>query len=98
MNLFGWFKKREPDSDDREYVSGPSLSRRAVDSCDEPMDSFFSIRISHDLRILGGRKARMMGLSLGEYMRFLLAQAVDDDEDTMPEIANRNVSRKGGTQ
>jgi hypothetical protein len=98
MSLFGWFKKRESDSDGREYVSDPSLSRRAVDSCDEPMDSFFSMRITNDLRILGGRKARMMGLSLGEYMRFLLAQAVDDDEDTVPNRIDRNVSRKGGTQ
>lgn len=97
MNLFGWFK-REPDSDDREYVSDLSLSRRAVDSCDEPMDGIFSMRISHDLRILGGRKARMMGLSLSEYMRFLLAQAVDDDEDTVPNQTDLRALRKGGAQ
>lgn len=62
------------------------------------MDGIFSMRISHDLRILGGRKARMMGLSLSEYMRFLLAQAVDDDEDTVPKQTDRRVLRKGGTQ
>lgn len=81
---FDLLKKRTPAEQDRR---GADLvfSRRAVDSCADPMDGIFSMRISNDLRVLGGRKARMMGLSLSEYMRFLLAEAVDSDEDTMPE-------------
>lgn len=55
------------------------LSRRAIDSVAEPMEMTFSMRLPHDLRVLGGRKARLMGLSLSEYMRHLLAVAVDMD-------------------
>ena len=40
------------------------FSRHSVDSADEAMDMTFSMRIPHDLRILAGRKARLMGLSL----------------------------------
>ena len=55
------------------------FSRHAVDSTDEAMDMTFSMRIPHDLRILAGRKARLMGLSLSEYTRHLLWRAVDED-------------------
>lgn len=55
------------------------LSRRAIDSADEPMEMTFSMRLPHDLRVLGGRKARLMGLTLSEYMRHLLAVAIDMD-------------------
>ena len=80
-NPFSWFRHQQTDSEPRTFVGDtPRFSRRAVDSCADPMEGIFSMRISHDLRILGGRKARMMGLSLSEYMRFLLAQAVDDDD------------------
>ena len=40
------------------------FSRHAIDSTDEAMDMTFSLRIPHELRILAGRKARLMGLSL----------------------------------
>lgn len=58
-------------------------SRHAIDSTSEAMDQMFSMRLPADLRILGGRKARLMGLSLGEYMRYLLARAVDADEHSL---------------
>ena len=51
------------------------------------------MRIPHDLRILAGRKARLMGLSLSEYTRHLLWRAVD--EDTLPEGEEAKVLRKG---
>lgn len=73
----------EPDDDIQ-------LSRNAIG--DEPMDMTFSMRIPHDLRILGGRKARLMGLSLSEYMRHLLAQAVD--MDTVHGDGEKSVLRK----
>lgn len=69
------------------------FSRHAVDSTDEAMDMTFSMRIPHDLRILAGRKARLMGLSLSEYTRHLLWRAVD--EDTLPEGEEAKVLRKG---
>lgn len=69
------------------------FSRHAVDSTDEAMGMTFSMRIPHDLRILAGRKARPMGLSLSEYTRHLLWRAVD--EDTLPEGGEAKVLRKG---
>lgn len=69
------------------------FSRRAIDSTDEAMDMTFSMRIPHDLRILAGRKARLMGLSLSEYTRHLLWRAVDDD--TLPDGEEAKVLRKG---
>ena len=68
------------------------FSRHAIDSADEAMDMTFSLRIQHELRILAGRKARLMGLSLSEYTRHLLWRAVD--EDTLPE-AEEKVLQKG---
>lgn len=65
-----------------EDASG-CASRRAVDSTDEPMSEIFSLRIPYELRILGGRRARLMGLSLGEYMRYLLARDVDSGDDSV---------------
>lgn len=94
MSLFNFWRRPKPEQSQETADDDPVFSRRAVDSGDEPMDGFFSMRISNDLRILGGRKARMMGLSLGEYMRFLLARAVDSDEETVPEQRERRVSRK----
>ncbi|THF55939.1 hypothetical protein [Pseudothauera rhizosphaerae] len=73
----------------------PRLSRRASDSTDIPMDGIFSMRIPHELRILGARKARVMGLSLGEYMRHLLAKAVDSDDENLPEPDDARALRKG---
>lgn len=70
-------------------------SRRAADSTDEPMEMTFSMRLPHDLRILGGRKARLMGLTLSEYMRHLLAKAVDSDVDTVLGEPRACVLRKG---
>lgn len=70
------------------------FSRRAVDSTDEPMEMMFSVRMPHDLRVLGGRKARLKGLSLSEYMRQLLQQAVD--EDILRDEGDGGVLRKGG--
>lgn len=69
------------------------FSRHAIDSTDEAMDMTFSMRIPHDLRILAGRKARLMGLSLSEYTRHLLWRAVD--EDTLPDGEEAKVLRKG---
>ena len=69
------------------------FSRHASDSTDDPMEMTFSMRIPHDLRILAGRKARLMGLSLSEYTRHLLWRAVD--EDTLPEGGEAKVLRKG---
>ena len=69
------------------------FSRHASDSTDDPMEMTFSMRIPHDLRILAGRKARLMGLSLSEYTRHLLWRAVD--EDTLPEGEEAKVLRKG---
>ena len=69
------------------------FSRHASDSTDDPMEMTFSMRIPHELRILGGRKARLMGLSLSEYTRHLLWRAVD--EDTLPEAEEAKVLRKG---
>ena len=69
------------------------FSRHASDSTDDPMEMTFSMRIPHDLRILAGRKARLMGLSLSEYTRHLLWRAVD--EDTLPEGGEEKVLRKG---
>ena len=57
------------------------------------MEMTFSMRLPHDLRILGGRKARLMGLSLSEYTRHLLWRAVD--EDTLPDGVEAKVLRKG---
>ena len=68
------------------------FSRHAIDSTEEAMDMTFSLRIPHELRILAGRKARLMGLSLSEYTRHLLWRAVD--EDTLPE-AEEKVLQKG---
>lgn len=87
-NPFSW-GRRKPDRDDAQF------SRTAIDSSDEPMVDIFSMRIPHDLRILGGRKARMLGLSLGEYMRLLLARAVDDD-DSLPDTNSRSALRSRG--
>ena len=69
------------------------FSRHAIDSTDEAMDMTFSLRIPHELRILAGRKARLMGLSLSEYTRHLLWRAVD--EDTLPEADEAKVLQKG---
>ena len=69
------------------------FSRHASDSTDDPMEMTFSMRMPHELRILGGRKARLMGLSLSEYTRHLLWRAVD--EDTLPEGEEAKVLRKG---
>ena len=69
------------------------FSRHASDSTDDPMEMTFSMRMPHDLRILAGRKARLMGLSLSEYTRHLLWRAVD--EDTLPEGGEEKVLRKG---
>jgi len=44
------------------------FSRHASDSTDDPMEMTFSMRMPHELRILGGRKARLLGLSLSEYI------------------------------
>lgn len=69
------------------------FSRHASDSTDDPMEMTFSMRMPHELRILAGRKARLMGLSLSEYTRHLLWRAVD--EDTLPEGGEAKVLRKG---
>ena len=69
------------------------FSRHAIDPTDEAMDMTFSLRIPHELRILAGRKARLMGLSLSEYTRHLLWRAVD--EDTLPDGVEAKVLRKG---
>lgn len=67
------------------------FSRHAIDSTDEAMDMTFSLRIPHELQILAGRKARLMGLSLSEYTRHLLWRAVD--EDTIPDAEEAKVLR-----
>ena len=72
------------------------FSRHAVDSTDEAMDMTFSMRIPHDLRILAGRKARLMGLSLSEYIRHLLAAEID--KDTVHDRGDSCVLRKGPRQ
>lgn len=75
------------------------FSRHAVDSTGEPMEMMFSMRMPHDLRVLGGRKARLMGLSLSEYMRYLLARDVDADVDACSmgvEDARRVLQKRGG--
>lgn len=95
MSLFNFWRRPKPAQSQETADDDLVFSRRAVDSCEDPMDGIFSMRISSDLRILGGRKARTMGLSLSEYMRFLLAKAVDSDEDTMPEEQDRRALRKG---
>lgn len=53
-------------------------SRRAVDSTGEPMDDTVTIRMSHDLRLCAGRRARANGFdNFGEYVRWLIRQDVD---------------------
>lgn len=76
---------KEQASEQYEPLQGEGVftSRQAIDSTEEPMTEIFSMRIPHELRILGGRRARLMGLSLGEYMRYLLARDVDSDTDSL---------------
>lgn len=75
------------------------FSRRAVDSSDIPMEAAYSVRLPYDLRVLGGRTARAKGFSsLGEYMRHLLVQDIDQgifDDDSLYELARGNVLRNG---
>lgn len=72
----------------------PRFSRRAIDSTNVPMDDIVTMRMPHDLRILAGRKARVMGLSLGEYIRHLVFRAVD--EDIVRDDVEALVMRKAG--
>lgn len=72
----------------------PRFSRRAIDSTNVPMDDIVTMRMPHDLHILGARKARVRGLSLGEYMRCLLAQ--DLNEDIVRDDDEALVMRKAG--
>ncbi len=76
-------KEQESVQDDALQDEAVFTSRHAIDSTEEPMTEIFSMRIPHELRILGGRRARLMGLSLGEYMRYLLARDVDSDTDSL---------------
>lgn len=72
------------------------FSRHASDSTDDPMEMTFSMRMPHELRILGGRKARLLGLSLSEYIRHLLAAEID--KDTVHDRGDSCVLRKGPRQ
>lgn len=89
LNPVSWFR-RNPKAGDRER-----FARRARDSGDEIMEPT-SIRLPDELKILGMRKARVLGMTLGEYMRFLLARDIDSDDDTVPEDGTRRVTRNGG--
>lgn len=103
LNPFSWFRKPEPedvkplppDEPDPVEPDPERFARRAGDSGDEIMEPT-SIRLPDELKRLGMRKARVMGLTLGEYMRFLLARDIDSDDDTVPEESTRRVTRNGG--
>lgn len=75
FNPLNWFR-RNPEAGDRER-----FARRAIDSGDEIMEPT-STRWPHELKILGMRRARVMGLSFGEYLRYLVAR--DIDSGTVP--------------
>lgn len=99
-----WFAGRKPDGDGREPSPSPSaidldaeeasFSRSAIDSTDVPMDTIFTMRMSDELRALGGRKARTLGVSLGEYMRIILELAVDSHIESVIDTEVGRVIRK----
>lgn len=70
-------------------------SRHAVDSTSDPMDDTVTIRMSHELRLCAGRRARVNGFdTFGEYVRWLIRQDVDGSmAATLQDDAGRLVLR-----
>lgn len=77
-------------------------SRRATDSTSEPMDDTVTIRMSHDLRLEGGRRSRVIGFdTFGEYVRWLIRQDIDASmaatlQDDAGRLVLRNTGADGG--
>lgn len=79
-------------------------SRRANDSTNEPMDDTVTIRMSHELRLCAGRRARVLGLdTFGEYVRQLIRQDIDASmaatlQDDAGQLVLRNMTFGRGDQ
>lgn len=79
-----------------------SESRRATDSTSEPMDDTVTIRMSHELRLEGGRRTRVAGFdTFGEYVRWLIRQDIDASmaatlQDDAGELVLRTRGASGG--
>ncbi len=92
--LRNWFAgckqaERQPsppaiDADEERF------SRSAVDSTGLPMDKIFTVRMSDELHVLGGRKVRTLNISLGAYIRILLEAALDSP---LSSVINEEVER-----
>lgn len=68
-NPFSWGR--------RNLKRDAQFSRTAIDSSDDEIMEPTSIRWPYELKLLGMRRARVMGLSFGEYVRHLVARDVD---------------------